>query len=695
MIPLLELPDEVARANFNATKSIFELFEKKSNRELGDVIVTKSHDGEALSYFGDEVWDFSAYVDRKISTKNKLFFSEISSESLAIEMKLICFAWVYAAGSARKQVNIKPSTIFSRFSKLRFIYKYLERRGFETVEKLSNPMIFEGFCEYIKNHRFSMRNIGLILNSLAHIARLSQITPINFSMPLIGYHTTLQKRLCAPESLDQKNQFYAIPTTLMEKLYRHCIDEVNRYHEYGETIHQLLVDLRENYEIGKKNVDDKIESGIWNWITRDSKEYRVEINKHKPYSYSEIIDAHLDGHPLSDVVPRKVTEFYGWIAEVQINCFIICAAFTGMRRSEVYSIHPNSFKSQEINSQTFYTVESTYHKMTQGTGKTAEWVTTPFTKKAIELAEALSRHMRHQLLLSEKPLDNNNASCLWLGQRYKSELPKIRTEGNMRAQFNKIARKSEMLITEDSLREFELINPNCNPLHAEQKIKVGNLWPITTHQFRRTFAVFAKRHTLCSSIAIKQQFKHLDLPTTEWYGEGGIAAKLNSLHLDKELRNLLDEVQLEFKTQKIFHWYNSSEKLYGRMGTSIQRERSEIPVIFKSWETINKQLRDGRLNLVGTLHSYCLAGYECSMNKIVSPSSCIKCENLLIDTENGEKWKARHLWCVKTLIDLHKQGSLSQSTYSHFITQIRAAEKVLKYFNIEFQPLPKEINING
>lgn len=691
MIPLLEMPDEVAKANFNPTKKIFKLFETRSTSELNEVVVTKQFDGEPASKFGDEIWQFSAYTDAKISSKNKLIFSDIESDILAEECKLVCFAWIYAAGNARKHINVKPSTIISRHSKLMFIYKYLDSKNFQSISQLSKPILFRNFCEHIKEAQFSFGNVGLILNCLSHVERLSSILPIEYSMPPSITKKELKRELCVKTTVDQKNQFYAIPTRIMERLYKHSIDEIEYYHEYREDIHELLVELRENYNTGKKIVDSKIKSGAWSWLTERERDYRVEVNKHKPHNYTDIIDSRFDGHKIDSRIPRKVSDFYGWLAELQINCFIVCAAFTGMRRSEVYCLHPDSFAKKEMFSHIFYTVESTYHKMTQSTGVKAEWVTTPIVQKAIQLAEAISRHLRHQLLMSEKPLERHNASCLWLGQKNKSFMPKIRTEGNMRWQFNKIAKKAALYITSEDLEEFKLINPNCNPLHAERKIQIGELWPITTHQFRRTFAVFAKRHDLCSSIAIKQQFKHLDLHTSEWYGEGGIAAKITSLHLKKELRNLLEEVQVEYKTQKIHHWYNSTERLYGKKGVSIVRERSEIPITYKSWDTIYTHVKEKRLDLVGTLHSYCMAGYECKMNKISSPANCAKCENVLIDSENAQRWKDRHSWCLQTLKELYCLGSLTKSMYSHYITQIKAAERVMKYFKIEFETIPLEI----
>nr|MBF4237955.1 integrase [Vibrio anguillarum] len=172
-------------------------------------------------------------------------------------------------------------------------------------------------------------------------------------------------------------------------------------------------------------------------------------------------------------------------------------------------------------------------------------------QKAIELAEAISRYMRIQLLEDDDPMSVHNSSCLWLGQGRKSQKPIIRQDNNMRTHFFKICKKAGALITDDDLDEFKIINPNREPNKADERLKVGNVWPLTTHQLRRTFAVFSKRHNLCHDIAIKQQFKHLDLPTTEWYGEGGLASKIKALQIDTELQSFLNDVIQESTTQKI------------------------------------------------------------------------------------------------------------------------------------------------
>ncbi|WP_444996702.1 hypothetical protein [Aliikangiella sp. IMCC44359] len=682
---LLELPGKVLKENLSGYKEVISFYKNKDWYSLENVIVTKDFSGEVKSYFGDFEWDLSAYVDRKITHKTKLNFSNILSEKLVREMKLICFIWMYIAGNSRNSQPIKPTSLMERHSRLIQVYKYLDLHEYQSIEDLSHPIIFSEFCQYIQDLRYSYSTASHTFGVLNHLNRARDLLPFKFTFPtdqsteqLAREHASIDK-LC-------KDQFYAIPTRIMELIYSEAISLVKKVHPHKELVHELLFELHKNYQLGKSYVDNKIESGQWKWITKESQDYRIEVNKHKPDKYSDIIEAYIEGTSLETEIPRHTGRFQGWVTKVQTACFVLCAAFTGMRRNELYGLHPDSFKRKSMGSQTFYSLQSFHHKMVQGKAQRTEWLTIPLCKDAIELAEAISRHMRNQLLVDEDPMKANIASCLWLNQANKSKPPNVRFEGSLRTHFNKIATDANAFIKDEDLEEFKLINPNNNPLHADRKLKIGSLWPITTHQFRRTFAVFAKRHSLCSDVAIKQQFKHLDLPTSEWYGEGGVAAKLKEIEFDSELNKLLNEVQHEITTQKVYNWYNTSEKLYGKAGLSIAKERKNDAQIYSSWDAIHEHVTSGKITLVGTLHSYCLAGYECRMNKVTSPVNCFKCENVLIDEEKSLNWSKRHKWVTEQLIYLERTNSLSKSAYSHFITQLKAAEKVMKHFEIPHQP---------
>jgi hypothetical protein len=205
--------------------------------------------------------------------------------------------------------------------------------------------------------------------------------------------------------------------------------------------------------------------------------------------------------------------------------------------------------------------------------------------------------------------------------------------------------------------------------------------------------VFGKRYNLLSDVAIKQQYKHLYLPMAQWYSEGGVAAKIKHVKVDSELNNLLQEVDKEVTTQLLFHWYNSDDKLYGKKGIDVVKDRESTAVKYSSWDALYAQVSAGRISIAGTLHSYCMAGYECRMEKVVSPTNCFNCENVVIDETKAQAWQKRHQWIVETITEMEQHTKLSQSQLSHFITQLRAAEKVMDYFEISYTPYKPEIEI--
>ena len=682
---LLELPNNnVLKENQDGYLNVLDLYKKNDLLHLYKIPVTKTFSGSIVSYFGDEEWNLTAYVDRKITHKYKITFNEISSQSLANEFKLIFFVWIYTPAGQRRTSPLKPTSLIAIHSKLTQVYKYLDKLKLDSISNLSHPVLFYEFCNYIKELEYSFISAQHIFSVLGKIQESSKYLPFAFEIPTDQGCGELASEYCCP-SKSKSDQFYAMPTSVMEKIYSWCIKFIEELHPHKELLNELASELRLNYTMGKKSIDKKIDSGTWPWLSYDSPNYRIEVNKSKPVPYKLIIESFLVGSPLEKYCDPSVARTQGWFSKILTACYILCAAFTGMRRNELYGLHSDSFKTRIFNGKTIYTLQSYHHKMTQGRGQLTEWVTSPITKKAIELAEALTRHMRVELFSSPNPMKNHEASCLWVNQSRKSEEPKLMYEGHLRTNFDWIAKEAGALIDQQVLNEFKLINPNRNPLHADKKIQIGKIWRITTHQFRRTYAVFVRRHNLCSLTAIKDQFKHLDIPTTDWYGEGSASAALQGIEKDNELKELISSVANEVIIDNVYRWFNSNEKLYGKRGLEIMKERRSIPSDLKTREQIQELVEKGIIDLVGTLHSYCLAGYECRMDKLASTASCFKCENQLIDEEKAQNWIHRHKWATEQIIYLDSINKLNSSIESHYITQIRATERVMHYFKIPFK----------
>lgn len=572
------------------------------------------------------------------------------------------------------------------------VYKYLESINAESVCTLNHPIQFTRYCEYLKTLEMSASYISKLLFALGWVEAVSGETPIKLTIPKPMNFVQLGRHLSCPTKVESE-QFYAIPSRLMQKIYSKALEYVENYHPLRSKLLDIHTELQENFNIGKTIVDNKIQSKQWNWLTSESPHYRVEVAKAKPQKPTEIIQSFIVDHLDKEHIPNDNRDFEWLYTHLLTCCFLICGAFTGMRRSELYALHEDSFKTLRLKEQVFYSLQSMHSKMTPAVPEKAEWLTSPVTRKAIELAATLTHNMRIQLMLSNDRADNERASSIWLVQRIKSKKPNIYAGASFFDHYKALVKEADAIVSEQDYEEFKLLNPNLNINAYKQKIVIGEPWALTTHQFRRTFAVFGKRYNLLSDVAIKQQYKHIYLPMSQWYSEGGVAAKIKHVKVDSELNNLLQEVDKEVTTQLLHQWYNSNDKLYGKKGIDVVKDRENTAVKYSSWDALYAQVSAGRISIAGTLHSYCMAGYECRMEKVVSPTNCFNCENVVIDETKAQAWQKRHQWIVETITEMEQHTKLSQSQLSHFITQLRAAEKVMDYFEISYTPYKPEIEI--
>lgn len=360
-----------------------------------------------------------------------------------------------------------------------------------------------------------------------------------------------------------------------------------------------------------------------------------------------------------------------------------------MRVSELFELRADSFFTYSIDGQSFHSVRAATHKLAAGK-KNDAWLASPIVEKAIDLAVALSACAREQLLkLAAHSSDPGQvdhlievSSNLWLSQRQRKNLPILISRSKWNERLKYYAKCVGAIIDESSLEECKRLNPRHGGA-IEAKIKINEPWPLITHQFRRTFACFSIRNNLGHPIALKQQFKHINLRMSEWYVNGAVESRLKEVQVDSELINLLNEVDMEQTTASYNNWFNSDEQLSGSFGKAIIAMRNDKPVIYSNWDNLYRLVKEKRLTLHGTLHSYCKNGYDCDMEGVANPAFCVDCKSggSIIDHQKALWWQQRHTSLTTYLC---QQKNVSLGEYAHCITQIRAAEQVMKEHNLEY-----------
>ncbi|MCE9970391.1 hypothetical protein ACLH0G_15275 [Aeromonas rivipollensis] len=701
---LLHLPDEIPASHSRSSQDLVQLIRSNNWSELNQVPVCIDQHKITRANFGQNRWDCSPFASDKGSDKNQREFDFsylCDSPTLLIEAKLVVYGWLYEQGHCFGQ-KCKLSTLTSRFNiGLKKALVSLKNNGASSLSELNSPDMWKRFEDDLQGESLSKRTIELAFTAIQSVERLNSWLPFEMLLPRINC-TQLAIKLANQEKLEHK-QSLAIPQALVNLLYGQAVNDVEKAWPHKEKLAQLERDLQSNYDIGRAAVDYKLTTGRWKWLydaggNLDSKRYTEEINKATPRNQSEIIAQHLTGTGLLPKNDADGNWLVSWRAKIQVACFICCGAFSGMRVSELFELHEDSFHTYTINGQTFHSISAATHKLAAGRKKD-EWLTSPIVEKAISLAITLSSCAREQLVkLAAHSSDQGQvdtllkiSSNLWLSQYKRKNLPTLISRTKWNDRLKNYAKSVGAIVDEHTLSECRQLNPR-NGGAIDEKVKLGQPWPFLTHQFRRTFACFAVRNGLGHPISIKQQFKHIHVRMSEWYGNGAIESRLQDIKVDSKLINLLNETRIEQTTAHFDSWFNGDEKLSGSFGKAIVAMRNDKPVIYSSWDNLYRLVKEKRLTLHGTLHSYCKNGYECDMDGVINAAFCIDCRGggSIVDNKKVLWWQKKH---HALSAYLKQQYNISHSEYAHCITQVRAAEKAMRDFGLQFEKYEHPVKV--
>jgi len=654
------------------------LLNEENYAALDQVIVSKPL-GMSPSLFGDNAWDISPYIHNPDNdNKRKIDFSFLDEhKALQLEAKIICYGWIFHK-SGRKTKPAKIQTIWNRFSNFKKVYKYLALHNYKSISEFRRNRIWKDFQDFIKKGEYSYSSLDEMFIAFNRVRDLETWLQIDFKLPRFKVKT-IAKKLAASSD----NQALAIPSRIVDIIYGKAIKIVEDCHPFLGKIAKVESLIQENFRAGQRVVDEKIALGILKFISEQGDEqYAQEVNRACPEKASSIIRSNLSEFNL---LPKKFDGQWwtSFKSELVTACYICCAGFSGMRISEINKMMANSASSEVIEETQFNFIHSTEQKIHNG--KKFAWVSAPISMKACEIITALTKHMRVEL----QQLNDKYKNRLWLTQQARTKPPIPISGWNSRLQL--FAKKASATLNDKDIQECKVANPNSLK-NLKKYVKLGAVWHLTTHQFRRTLAVFSASNRLSSPVAIKQQFKHLYLQMTDWYREGAKELREEGYMVDPEFNQLLIEEKNKFVTNKYFDWFNSDKKLSGSGGKAIMNLRGDAPKLYSDWNTLYKAIKSKKLSLHSSLHSHCRNGYNCDMEGVVNPAFCVDCnsDGSVIEDEHAKNWQQKHTR-LTDFFDQNKDMTFQEKL--PFLLQIQAAENVMKDFDIAFTKFPELIEV--
>lgn len=324
-----------------------------------------------------------------------------------------------------------------------------------------------------------------------------------------------------------------------------------------------------------------------------------------------------------------------------------------MRDSELCSLKVGSFyRSLGFDNEEYCWLAGTTYKL-EADPKPARWMVPEIVEKAVQAASKLAAPVNEQvevemrrLMLEPKPIDQE-------ADRARAfriiELTKLR--GNLFVDWTGRLMKASALSNSMSNRNLKQLAKRFNlialpedlvEIRDRNAIKPGDCWPLATHQFRRTFAVFVARNMLGDVRYLRHHFKHWSIDMTLYYAS-------DPLFDDSLLESALS-ARDQLQAAVLSNWLVEEKPLAGGRRSHIMkfRGRGNVKTV-KNPAALAKAVGDG-VFIRGTGHSWCLAtSTGCGGEGLYDAIRCVNCSESVIDQSHVDIWKEIRLQQIETL----------------------------------------------
>ena len=595
-------------------------------------VVSIDKDGNPVSYFGDDVWDFNAFFNLTQETKSKYrinFFPEKHQPELLIELKQRIYFLIW--GAKGDLLNMDGDT-FRKFSQCHGIaevtgtvLRIFKETSVGSFTLLSNELVFCQLLHELK--KLSEKSVKIRLDALSVLTQLNKHFPENRHFRLGIPEGKSLSHIAKQFSSTGQGHYPTVIPVIYEQLMGRLVKDV-------ETAYSKLKDLCD--------------------VKAYAKKYKITER-------------------------QAVDEF----KVMEAACFMSLSAFTGMRVSELTQIDSTSYKEVDLDGVTLCTLRSWTRKLEKLPREDA-WACAPICKQALEILTVLNDDYRSvKGDIHSSPRFSFDGSGVGNISRQLADI--VLNKTNLQSLFVAYSKHLDITYIPDEMDEvYRLLNPvvptNCNPIKTRED---GSFyWHFSTHSLRRTFAHFVVGNGLVTLAALKHQFKHISLAMTAIYASHAEVLTLLGIENPANVKKSVEEAEMESHRAYLRDMIDHPEEQSGGFMKAFEGDpkvltEEQFEKLAKETKGANKSMGFGR----------CFAGFKCSMAHLFEPSNCVgrDCENLNINQEEALRWQERHKRIGHKIQQMKEMGFYNQNTLARELTDIRAAEKVMRDHDIEFE----------
>lgn len=601
-----------------------------------DFVMCKDRQGNPTAVYGQARWDFNPL---RLSVKRITIinFSSIFSADedacarLVSESKFIMFCLLYYTNSGRIG-SLSMATLYNFFPVVRSLARYCyEQRVSQLIGVLSLEQVLTTplyLADFIRTSRLSKARKKILRSLIVNL--------ISVGEDRLGYR--VQGHELDYGKFDYK-QHPVIPTRIYLAIINNLGDSVKHVSQYMERLESFITCFADR-EYGR-NHSEKVSK-------------RMSQSGTLRPSFYEAMKLHdLEGFFINDFSCNQRRQFVAVLFNIQYILKATIHCYTGMRDQEVMRLPFNCLSAAEVtpdlvdgdgvvrDKAQIIDIISTTTKFT-GHKSEASWLATSEVVAVIKIAQSICRAIAgiHGVSVEDVPLFLS-PSIIWM--------KKIEVSGSAFSGENRsISFKMDTIIRDEDMKELEASDPSRD-FGLEKSFAVGNPWPLTSHQFRRSLAFYGSSSGFVSLPSLKKQFKHLTAQMSRYYANNFEKIKTIFGYYDPEKKEFIlpsNHFAFEFQTgvpigvayDLLFEVLGGDSKLTGGVGSYVEKQRErlksgDVLIADLKSETL-KRVEDGHISYRRTFLGGCMKSGRCDSYMLGDYASCLHCPESLIKPKN-------------------------------------------------------------
>lgn len=630
-----------------------------------DFVVTQNKDGSALSLYGQLSWDRTPYdPDGRTATISFSFWREgeltPQRDQLACELRWLMFVLIYL----RPGQGLSNNTLRNYLNILSVIARFCESRSIQIQEMLADPLLV---IESLGGQMY-------LASSLAGlIVLLNQLGPDVIGFGVVNNKAIQELQKLKRAWINDSKQHPPIPTRIYSTILSALSHELDEFELVADRILKLFEECANDPLLGRHPTKQ--------WATR--KRLKLE-NETRRLEFPDLLRKYdLEDYWSASGYENSVRGLSSILTEVMTTASLQIQAFTGMRSNEVEALPYFCLVEvkRDEDCTIHYIVKGRITKHAHGKIKRVQWVTSESGRKAIWIAQRISKSVyKTRGEIPKNSLTRINSHHLFISPGFVKHGAINAPAGLGLGKIPTLRARLQPVILEEHLLELEEIDPH-RAWRAEKAFQIGQPWTLTSHQLRRSLALYAQRSGLVSLPSLKRQLQHITQEMAMYYCRGSAFANdfIGGGHREKHFGEEWQESQpISQFLSYAAHVLLKDETLFGVHSHWIEhRLRDSDGIVLFDRAVTLKRFQKGEIAYQETPLGGCVRVGECDKNPLdLIHVECITthCKNLV-----GSKSKLERVIAAQNnRVEKLKQINPKSPEYRHENADLTVLKKTLE-----------------